>query len=348
MCALSTGDHSSDALILQRFLAKPSDRTAYDAFFELCYRLTTSSLGYLKSRGQPLPVDNTNPDRGFEDLTCRILGEFLAPGKGRRNQIIFSFFERQGIADFATMPADHLFDLFLGLQRNFVRQEVFRQTRQEDRQLARLEKTFKDILRTKGYQSRLSRGPNRSGVLPDDKLNEIVEAAFLDANNDTEWCARIFDLVDQLDKPPAKVNEYSLIRFAVDVRLRHVELEGFRASVPPGPIAGAIAEQLPRIRDEVLRTTTRPLVERFVGKGRLKPDEAEAFVQAAEIYLIDHFDGGGVDSIPEYFREAVSNVDSKEYLRDYKYIFETVIHSAVEEMRNRLRNDPIIRSLRYY
>ena len=69
---------------------------------------------------------------------------------------------------------------------------------------------------------------------------------------------------------------------------------------------------------------------------------------AAEEYLIDFFDGTGADAIPVYFREALPQVDPKEYPHKYKYVFETLINGAVEEMRRRLQESPIIRSLRHY
>ncbi len=340
-----------DANILKNLLATPHDRERFDSFYQLCYREVCKSLRYLTARGYRLPLDQTDPKHSLGNLTIDILGNFLRSESNRPFCVIFDFFASRGITDFADVGAEILYDLFLGLLRSYVKQELHRLRKQEDPQVAKLKRRFNEILRDGPYQVGELVTPKRVAVTePADyeELLAVAEQAFSNSRDTTQWCARIFSLWQEQDNQPLCVRKSDLLRAAISIYFKYVELDGFRPVSLAGPREEAVRTELERARHKTLQSAEDGLLKKFQQQKRLRGDEASVLLGATEKYLIDFFDGTGADAIPVYFREALPQVDPREYPRRYKYVFETLINGAVEEMRRRLQESPTIRSLRHY
>lgn len=342
---------ADDATMLWKFLRAPLNRRHFDNFFQLCFREVRKSLLYLRARGYRLPTDQTDPTRELENLTVDILGSFLRSEKNHPFCVIFEFFENRGIAEFRHEEREVHYDHFLGLLRNFTKQELHRIRKEQDPQVEKLKRRVNEILRDGPYEVGelvVRNGERETSPAEYDDLLALTEQAFLGSRDTTAWCASIFEQWREQREMPLCVRKSDLVRAMVRIYFRYIEIEGFGIEPFANPHEEPVRAEIRRIGQETLQWLRNGLLARFLEKQRLQESESEPLVGAVETYLIDRFEGNGADALPDYFREALPGISAKEYLSSYKYVFETLIKSAIEEMRRRIEESPTIRRLRHY
>ena len=69
---------------------------------------------------------------------------------------------------------------------------------------------------------------------------------------------------------------------------------------------------------------------------------------AADYYLSDLIYSPGVDLLPVYFREVMPEQEHGDYLKDYKYIFETSMEKVKDNFINRIKISTNLSFSNYY
>ncbi len=342
----------SSPQIVQRFLANPRSRDRFDAFYELCYRLTLGFLGYLRVRGHQLPVEPISDRNPLSDLAIDVLGPFLMSTRNQPFAVIFDYYRKRGITDFEHADRNEIFDSFKSLLFGFVRQELRRLRKNVDPQLDHLKRRFKDTLR-EGQYTTFSASDNitefvrlagdgvdlRKGqpLISYHELLELVEDAYHRSRNRTEWCRNIFVALEKMTHVRNYLKKHELLRTVVTVNTKYVEVDGFSVYMPPSPEHLMMGKTV----DDAIRQTLvwlhENILQRFIAKGRLTSDAAQRFSVAVERYLLDLAYSPDVDMLPVYFREVMPEREYDRYLQDYKYLFETTIAKAEEDFKRRAR-----------
>lgn len=361
--SLDNATISADAIAVQEFLKYPLDRLNFDQFFKTCYHTAVGYLRYLKARGFQLPTTVADVHKDISDLAIDILGGFLQSKKDRPFFIIYDFFKRKGMADFDCIDQDKLYRQFSILLRGYIRKELGHLFRENNPQIHNLKRRFKDIFNSPEYT--VIRGDSDSTeyihfsknadylrsdcrpVLYDDII-QIAEDAYNDTKNRKEWCNKIFEIVDSSTDLQNFVRKQDLISAIISVNERHVEIDGMQSSSIPWPDKSLLRTEVDKARKDTLNWAKHNIISDFVTKKRISSVESGLFLSALEKYLIDFGYNGDTDPIPEYYREVMPRDQHKSYLKDHKYVFETIIRNALEDFKRRLRNNSIIVNLGCY
>ena len=354
---------AQEIIILQDFLKNPASRKYFDPFFSLCYRQTLGYLRYLKARGYQLPLDSISPERAFEDLAIDILGGFLQSQKNKPFHIIFDYYEREEIADFPTSDTEQLLDLFPILLRGFIKKELAKIYKQEKPQLDHLKRRFKDILSGPSYGNMKSRDKSAEYIylkknkntlrkkaepLFYEDLIQIADRAYLNSKTREEWCAMIFQILDQSGNLQNFIKKHEILKAVIAVNAKYVEIDGIQPSKPPSPNELSIRTAARDAIPIALQWSRQNTIQLFLNKGRISPSEAERFLQALNNYLTDFGYDSVTDPIPDYYREVMPEKDHSSYLKKHKYIFETVVNKNLEYFKEILKKNPTIRGFGCY
>lgn len=352
-------DNSDQVEIIRRFLLSPQSREGFNRFFALCHSRTIGHLRRLRAAGWQLPLDQVQAEQPLNDIACDILGCFFGTCQGERFHIIFDYFRRHGITDFANADGAELVKHNRILLRGFIQKKVTTLKDDIDPQIANLKRRISEILNGPPHAATIWPGENRKYVylsanvghlrenrpcLPREKLRELVLRAFYEAVNRTTWCARLFGLLEQETEYRNAVPLAWLKSEMITVNSEYVTALPY----PDGHLSGVpgdyIRRRISAACEAALEWVEKTEAARFVQKGRLSSEDAPAVMKACRLWLEDLALSGEADSIPSYFFEIKPETGQEEYQSRYKYIMDTVTRRVLEELRRRLDDDSTIRS----
>jgi len=354
--------HDQAPEVLKRFLTAPDDHDRFTDFFEVAYRLTIAGLGFLRKRGYRLPDSNDGPSGDIDQAAYDILGALLRRDGERPFHVIFDYYEKLGINGFAGYEAAVLYDRFRALMLSFVRQELHRLRNQADPGVARIKARIARVLKSPGYAHRTigekqelissSGAPDADSsgrdLMPYDNLLQLVEECYLETTTMELLVRRVLKRVADDGRFAPWIRQHEMTKAAVTVICRHVEIEGPAISCLPTATQLVLQQEIEKECEAAIVAVCQDCASRFIAKGRISEVDAARLVDAARRYLADFTNGGVTDPIPRYFAETMPAEAVERYLADYKYVFETIIGKAVEEFRERVRNNPTIRRLGFY
>ncbi len=347
----TNGNGAEDERHLIRFLQHPDDRDACMPFFQLCHKLAVGSLGYLQRRGYRLPVGPHNSFSSNSDLAIDILGTFLRFEKGVRFGVIFRYFSKEGISDFADADPSLVMSKFRALLLGYVRKELFRINQQEYPEAADLKTRLNRILSGEQYASISFNGCSdliclavirdvemgNKPFIPQDKLEYLAEEAYVSSRTIEEWCAKIFALLALREEYLPAIPRHQVLAAAVKISGTHLEIDAMPPSALPGPEQLLLSSDLVKLREEVVEFVAVEVISRFIKQGRISKDTGARFERAVDLFLADKSNGDQVDLLPSYFRETMPELEHKHYLNRYKYVFETIMSRAEEEFIDRIK-----------
>ncbi len=344
---------NSDAEVIRVFLKCPGSRSAFDAFFQLCFRVTLNYLRYKKPQFKSFSDQYSDFNHFCRDTAIDILGYHFESKPGRPFYLIIDYFRHRTNGDYDSIADEDLLDLFRVQLLRFIRQKISHFRAEEDPQIENLKRRFKDILRESYYHS-LKIGDSPENIcleseqdnLRHDKLPVSFEAlkgiageAFYNSKTRTEWCRLIFELLNKRTDLQNFVKKYEILTAVIGINSNFVsEVFGDIADAPHFNIERAKRLAYREIPD-ILDLIEREHIERFKRKGRLSDQEAGWARQAVELYLNDMANCGGTDSIPTYFCETFPSDYHERYLNDYKYIFDTTLGAARQKLLDFLRDN---------
>jgi hypothetical protein len=339
------------------FLQNPLIKKSFDCFFKLCFHETICYLRLLKAKGYNLPYRSFDSANYSNDLAIDLLMKFFESKPNRPFLVIFEFYHRNRIADFEKASPEMLYSLFQVLLKGYVRKELAALTGQEDPQIAVLKRRFKDILRGPGYicqkegslnaeiaylQANSSDLRHNADPLSFEEILAIAEKAYLDSKSREKWCELIFKTINGDLERQNYIRKSDLLRAVIAVNIKYRDLEAINLSRIPEPNFASIHGAVKVARLETLDWIKENIINRFIQKKKFTSIEAELFLKAVDRFLSDFGFDGSTYLIPVYFREIMPETSQKEYLSQYKYIFETILNEAVGHFKEILRNDPII------
>ncbi len=346
------------------FLKNPHDRKSFDIFFNVCFYHTTGYLRYLKARGYSFDLHDADEQKSLSDIAYDILADFLHGEKNRPFQIIFDYFERHKITHFDGVDLDLLYDHFTILLRGFIRKILYKNRKEQNPQAANLERRINDIIKDDRYDivkqnddsaDYIFLSHNKTNLRKNHRpllLTDLLPIAYKsfgekESNNRVDWVYHIFKELERAEEFQNFIKKYDLIRAMIYINESIVELESnwFSYISPTDTISlrGAVEEEKAKSFDYAMKT-----IKNFVDKGKITGHEAELLLIATEKYLTDFAFDGQTDKIPTYFFEVMPDYDQRKYLKKYKYIFETVINTSLEDFKDRMQNNSIIRSFSDY
>lgn len=354
--------HDQAPEVLKRFLMAPIDSERFRDFFEVVYRLTIAGLVYKSNRGYKLPSSSDGASGDISQAAYDVLGALLRRDGEYPYHIIFDYYEKLGISDFAGCDAAVLYDRFRALVLSFVGQELYRMRNQEDPGVAKIKVRISRVLNAPAYAHRTigerqeliglsglpDNGSSGRDLMPYDELLRLVEECYLETTTMELLVRQVFEQLATEKRFSAWVWQHEFTKAVVTVICRHVEIEAPAISCLPTATQLVLQQEIERECVAAIDVVRQDCAGRFVAKGRISEVEANRLVDAARVYLADLANGGATDPIPRYFAEAMPAEAVERYLADYKYIFETIIGKAVEEFREHVRNNSTIRRLGFY
>lgn len=347
-------ENHSVAEIVRVFLKSPLDRKAFDRFFGLCYSEAILYLRILRSLGWKIPEYQVQHERAISDIAIDLLGPFLASRKERPFFVVFEYFQRHGLSDPDQIDPEALCRRFVILLRGFIRRELTYIRGLENPQIKNLKRRIKDILTGPEYGSRL--WPNEkdescfavenadrlrfeSPPISSDCLYRIVRDAFDRSCTRTEWCSRIFRLLDRESEFRNAVELPDLISAMVAVNAEFIDAAHPDMKRISTPAEDLIDRQMSETIDETIIWLKAEVVDRFCRKGRISEADAILMLKASRAYLEDYNLSGNEEDIPKYFLNLRPGLSRAEYQKRYKYILETAIKQGLGEFRKRLRKE---------
>lgn len=339
--------------ILLAFLRSPLDRRRFHAFLELTLRKTVSRLRALRARGYRLPADDRTDSDPLIDLAISVWDE---PSLLKKDRRIFTdlikLVHREGYSPFDDTHSDRieaLYSVYLTIQ---IRQRLRRIRVEHDAEPENLKRRFSDILQELSFIERTDLvpgivlvGPPSSEVISPDNLNLIpppvfqhfVEEAFLHSTTRSTWCREIFRILNETTSYSPLVPRHDLLAAVVKVNARFLQGNEFGPSSLPNPEEALLQKRLKKALDRAVETVHATTICRFVSQGRLTAEEGRCLKNALGHYLEDLAFSPEADSLPQYFRDHMAAETHARYLKDYKFIFDTIVADG----RKRLRENSI-------
>lgn len=341
---------------VQAFLARPLDERCFDLFFRVCYAETMPYLRRLRSSGWNLPVNQMQQDNALADIAYDVLGPFLASKKNQPFFVIFDYFNRHELMKPEATP-DTIAEHFRILLRGFVRKELTLICGLDNPQIKNLKRRIGDILTGSGYASCVFPGESKDCIfavgnsenLSDERppitrelLDRIVREAFQSSSNRTEWCAQIFQLMNQYPEVRAAIPKHQLVSTMVAVNAEYADAVGIVIGQQPTPREEHLRQTAEQAMKETLAWAESSVIAQFVAKGRLSGEDAPRVLKACRTYFEDLIRNGETDKIPQYFLAQKPGLSQSDYLKQHKYVMDTVANRVHSELRRRLREDPTI------
>ncbi|MBN1212177.1 MAG: hypothetical protein JXA92_06320 [candidate division Zixibacteria bacterium] len=345
--------------ILLDFLNKPLDKKIFIPFFNMAFHLTKGYLLYLQKLGYKFPLKSYER-QALNDLVIDILGTFLQSKPGRPYYIIFDYLRSRDCFPTGKAEPGRIFDEFTILLRRFIRQEISKLINEENPQVAKLKRRFKETLNKAPYHS-FKEGTeciclysNKDNLRKDkpklkhEELLSLVREALNQSKNRTDWCRKIFDLLDRETDRRNYIEKHRLLSAVIAVNIENVELEGATFISPDTPQKELLTKAVDETRQETLSWVEREPLQKYIDKGKITPETATRLLKAVDRFLADFGQNGDSDLITVYFREIAPEITQKEYLKEYKNVFETLINKAREDFIERLKKNPTIRAFGDY
>ena len=310
-------------------------------------------LWYLKKCRWPLPLEKASLEDSLNDLAYDVIGSLLASKRNAPNYIIFDYFKRHGITDFEAADEELLKSNMLILLQGFIKRELGEIRKLSDPMAENLRRSVEYSLEKLGAvkckdtpthnQIFLKRHETslRSDkeLIPITSLKEIVLRAFNSSKTTPQWCSTVFELLNEREECQNCLVRSDLISMMIKVKSEFVDAYG----VIHGTIETTHETHLRILSADALESALNHLkkieIVQFEQKGRIKAIDSAKLLTACRRYLEDKYLNGGEDSIPTYFRQVMPHVSQQDYLKNYKYVFETLIVNAEERIRELLKRE---------
>ena len=352
-------EQGKDAQTILGFLHNFRNRLYFDSFFNLCYRRTVGTLKYLKNKGIPIPLDQYAGEDPLSDIAIDILGSYFKSMPGKPFYAIFNQFKNCDINDTGAQGLEEIHDHFVSTFYVFIKQELSRILNESDPQVSNIKRRITDIIHGPEYEvftkaniqyvsfnHSSSDRRNEKSLIAYEELENLSESSY--HKNRPQWCKNIFDSLSLLTEFRNCVKKYDLIRSMVNVVMKYAELEGMpqshctfdRIKSNETAINNSKEASLVWLSDEVLK--------KFIEKEKISAKTSTRFLLAADYYLSDLIYSPGVDLLPVYFREVMPEQEHGDYLKDYKYIFETSMEKVKDNFINRIKISTNLSFSNYY
>jgi len=343
---------------LKQFLICPDKRRFSDVFDDaLVY--ATGYLLYLRHKGYRLPLDSYSEESATGDLALDVLGSLFQSKPARPFHIIFDYYRSLDLREFEGENPQKLWDLFEKLLKGHIHQELSRLKKHLNPQAEILKRRFKDIMKEDAYAGvvhgytefvhlKATQPDFTLPVIPYEQLCVLVEEAFAGSTSRAGWCRTVLELLAAKSGYCGAVSRTDLLRVVVSVNAAFLEIPEFAPRSLPDAREGAIRNAISEIRRESLASVAQNVIAPFVQKKRIPAHDAERYLAACERYLDDFGHDGDTDAIPGYFREVMPEEYFDSYLKEFKYVFETVLQRAREDFASRLKNSPTVRQFGDY
>jgi len=345
--------------ILLDFLNKPLDKKIFIPFFNIAFRLTKGYLLYLQKLGYKFPLKSYE-QQALNDLVIDILGSFLRSKPSWPYYIIFDYMRSRDCFPTGKAEPEKIFDEFTILLRRFIRQEISKLTDEENPQVAKLKRRFKETLNKAPYHS-LKEGTeciclysNKDNLRKDkpklkhEVLILLVREALNQSKNRTDWCRKIFDLLDRETDRRNYIEKHQLLSAVIAVNMEQVELEGNSMVSLSTPQKLLLKKAVDKARLETLGWVEKEPLKKYIDKGKITHEMSTRLLKAVDKYLSDFGQNGDNDLLTVYFREIAPEITQKQYLKEYKNVFETLIHKAREDFIECMKKNPTVRGLGGY
>ena len=345
------GHRDSTDEIIRQFLLAPRRRTGFDPFFRFTAACTISYLRRLGRHGWRLPVDDRTDRDPVADLALDLLGEILQSKPGRPFHRVFEYFRAAGITPADLADQSGLTDLYLIFLRRQIRQQLSRLRKQVDSQIENLKRRIRETLEATKNQRHSETIPSDSterSDIPDELLHRLAEETYLESTSRSDWCLRLAAHLEQEEQYRSNVPISRLQAVMVRVNAAYADLDGSLLHGQYNSSALALQGAAEKARCATIEFVGRDIIPAFADKGRLTSEDAAGLLSICNLYLADWAACGETDRIPKYFREQMPPDRQERYLKDYKYILDTIIARARERFVALMRKDPTVQSLRGY
>jgi hypothetical protein len=336
-------DNHALAATVQTFIDHPTERSAFNHFYEAAFHIARGYLRHLTRRGFRLPLDEYSAEGGLTDCTTDCLAPLFASRPGHPCHLIVDYFKGKIEPD---TPADRIAALLHGLIAGHVHQELFRMKASFAPQQARLKRRLRAIMTSDEYCEfrhdstrcwtwRRATQPPRSEqpLIGDNTLSELVLAAVQTETHMPDRCREVFSRLDNDDRFVNAIPAHRLIAAMVQALTR---CDDAAPSVVASPQAEFVRRQIDALSDKAIDATIQDCLMALAAKRGLTAAETESLGNALRDLMADFCADGDHDPLPQYAKARLNAHGADWNLKRHKYIWETVVADCKERLREDL------------
>jgi hypothetical protein len=339
-------DNDAQAAIVRNFIEHPTERSAFDRFYEETFHIARGYLRHLSRRGFRLPLDEYSAEGGLTDCTTDCLAPLFASRLGHPCHLIVDYFKGKIEPD---TPVDRVAALLHGLIAGHVHQELFRMRASFAPQQANLKRRLRAVMTSEEYRGFRHNGSRcwvwqgatqhmrtDRPVTDDDTLMELVIAAVRTQIHMPDRCREVFARLDTDERFLNAIPEHRLIAAMVQVLTNHGEAASTETA---SPHADFVRRQIATASNKAIEVTIQNCLMPHATKRGLTAAETESLGSALRDLMEDFCADGDHDPLPQYAKARLSDNGAGWNLKRHKYIWETVVADCKDRLREGLMHE---------
>lgn len=339
--------------ILCDFLQDPEDLKKLNLFAKLCLQHAKGYIAYNHKVGRSIPRRSNDLQKDMLDLAVEIISEYLKPKNNRPAHMLFKYLENMGYVDFQESRGEELYCIYRRQLFGFVKQELPKMDINSDPMISRISRQIIRSLDAEEYITNVSIGDTNNpiflstnvnnlrvdkSVIPYIDLVVVAEKAIQKSKTIPQLCRAIFEFLNESKEFANFVSKSEFKRAIIDTYSRFIEFETLPVRLLSPKDAFAL-KHCSFIKDETVEFIRKAHLDRFIEKNKIDKKQADLLCRALDEFLDDIITKGEYDKLPKYFYRAFPGIDSQEYQKRFKNIWDTTIRRALNYFVSGINND---------
>ncbi len=343
----------SDIRNLIEFLRNHVDCRKLELFANMCLRMARGYLAFIVGRGKMIPRKSDNLQKDILDLAVDIVSRYLWPQDNRPAHMLFKYFENLGYTSFDSAVGEKIYAVFKCQLFGFVKQEMPKINEDIDPLMAKFARQVDRAFASKDYST--SKLKDNSTVYiylacnanalyinrPEIDYYELMilaEKAIQQSKTVPQMVRYIFERLNKSQEFANFIPVRELKKVFIETYLRFIDIDSV-IPIPPGPKDDFALKKYLRAKDCTVNFMRRTHLQHFIDKEKITDKQADLFSHALAEYFDDIITKGEHDSLPSYCQRVFPEIDSKEYQKRYKHIWDTTVRSAMNYFIDKINND---------
>ncbi len=323
------------------FLESPDDYHRFLSFFELTFHMARAYLRRLQARGWKLPLQEYSDETGIDDCTVDLLATLYRSDNGRPYYVIRDHFER------SNAQHDSLFDQLKSLVAGHIHQELDRVKNALNESAFHIKRQIVYALKSGDYEEvslgalrcwRWTGGgePRLDGhpLADKDQVQQWALAAVREQANMPQRVRAVFELLQEDTTCATALPQYAL---TTAFRAVLCDPGDHPWGIQPLPGGAYVKNELRRLAALAIEQSNDECLAKQGEKKGLSETVFDAYGRSLKNLMRDWIEHGEHDKIPQYLYEQIDGLDSKQFLKLYKYSFETLVEDCKERLREMVR-----------
>jgi|GEM_PF-6125792 hypothetical protein len=349
----------SDIRNLIEFLRNHVDCRKLELFANMCLRMARGYLAFIVGRGKMVPRKSDNLQKDILDLAVDIVSRYLWPQDNRPAHMLFKYLDNLGYTSFDFTAGGEIYGIFKRQLLGFVKQEMPKINYDADPLVAKFARQVERALSSKDYSTAklkdnstvyiyLACNANALRINRPEidyyELAILAEKAIQQSKTVPQILRNIFERLNKSQEFANFIPVRELKKVIIETYLRFIDIDPV-IPIPAGPKDDFALKKYLLAKDCTVMFMRRIHLQHFIDKEKINNKQADLLSNALAEYFDDIITKGDYDSLPSYCQRVFPEIDSKEYQKRYKHIWDTTVRSAMNYFMDKINNDPTLGSI---